>query len=756
MVNPIQIENLPEEVGEEIALNNHDDGTISSKILGSTAGQDVLRAMEAKNEAESENEGEQEAEPDDMETEEREFDKNPTVLYALVQKKLWKEATARAKSNPKEARAFISRREKDGRIRWRLLPLHAAIVFKAPEEVIEVLLISYPKAAEEKDDQGMLPLHLAFRNSASAEAINLLLLAYPDSVDIPDRKGRVPLTLAKAAASPNRELYIKALEKGPSHYSVTALASARDRIIAEQKVIFDSQLNETLKFHESAMSEMDANAEKKQKEIAETLLEKEKELVKLHENSQVLVDHVASLEAQMNTRTDTERFLATKIAKLEEKVRVGEANLQEREDFWENEVAELKEEMQKNTDSAAEDKTDASIEKTKLNATIEGLTTELEETKTTLDSTIAKLSESIESMKEKQDEWDMKEIRSDAKYAKVEIDWANSQANIAILESQLKKRMENEHLLAAQVSSLASRLSESANGNMKNSREIKEFRDQKSTLETTVRLLKERLNNVTTVMETTREKQMSILDDAIAQEETMAKCMESHAQMVSDSLLLEKEMQSSKDQLMELIEKSFDEANEKRIARLNIATTHGQSLSSMNTSRHNVLSCAQTVTSNVISALEKDLNMDTLSDEVFKAEVEKRGFPKDVEDLEAEVLEREAAMKAAIEEASSRKEEETPTPEEPTPEPQEETAAIEVSTEEPTPEPQEEAAAIEVSTEPIVESDDCVEVVVSPKKSLASVVVVDPAEPEVEEEQRAEMDEPATTVEVQSERVSAE
>merc|ERR1719356_1030748 len=73
-----------------------------------------------------------------------------------------------------------------------------------------------------------------------------------------------------------------------------------------------------------------------------------------------------------------------------------------------------------------------------------------------------------------------------------------------------------------------------------------------------------------------------------------------------------------------MIERSFSTANEKRLERLKTTSSHGQSLSDMNTSRHNVLSCAQTVTSNVIGALEKDLNLDTLSMEVSKLVLERK------------------------------------------------------------------------------------------------------------------------------------
>ena len=100
-------------------------------------------------------------------TRECDFDKDPSELYLQLQKKDWEGAIARSVTDPVEACTWVVRKEFDGKLRWRLLPLHAAIIFKAPEEVIEALLGAYPRGAECKDDQGMLPLHLAFRNGSA-------------------------------------------------------------------------------------------------------------------------------------------------------------------------------------------------------------------------------------------------------------------------------------------------------------------------------------------------------------------------------------------------------------------------------------------------------------------------------------------------------------------------------------------------------------------------------------------------------------
>ncbi|MGK3760811.1 MAG: hypothetical protein ACI8RD_013129 [Bacillariaceae sp.] len=643
MVMAIEIENLPEEMGEETMLGNNDDGTICSKIVGSTIDRSVIVKVENENEdtlskAESEavteetksvpsveskeNEKDEDAQTEsksddseekekDDETEDRDFDKNPTVLYALVQKKLWKETIARAKKSPKEARAFICRREKDGRVRWRLLPLHAAIVFKAPEDVVETLLTAFPKAAEAKDDQGMLPLHLAFRNGASEAAVNLLLLACPQSVDIPDRKDRVPLTLAKAASSPNREIYIKALEKGPAHYSITALSCARARIMTEQNAIFEDKLLQARTSHECALSEVVSEGEKKQQELEETVVEKETELTKLHETSQVLVDHVTSLEAQINTRSDTERFLATKIAKLEQKLEESERLKDERESFLATTVSKFEEEITENERLKDERESNFKDEREEFNKEKENLLAQIDDLQTTLSLTREKLADSIYTMVQKEEEWATTKEKLEEKYRETHLEWANAQANCAIFEAQLKKRMENEHLLASQVSTLASRLAECSHemneGKVKYTERTKELEDEQLSLTDTVEDLTARLQNISAVMQNTHKQQMIIVDDAIGNEEIMADCMETHAKMVSESIQQERHLRLAREEMMQLLEQSFGEADEKRHQLMNSITDQGKHFSSMIKTRGNMLSCVQTVTTNVASVLQNDL-----------------------------------------------------------------------------------------------------------------------------------------------------
>ena len=133
---------------------------------------------------------------------ETDYDVKPTELYSLIEKRQRDHALNLLNNLAKfaaltQASTWVVRKEPDtGKLRWRLLPLHAAIIFRGPLPVIEALVKAYPGAGRCRDDQGMTPAHLAFRNDAPDEIIDEVLGAYPAAISIKDRKGREPLTCA--------------------------------------------------------------------------------------------------------------------------------------------------------------------------------------------------------------------------------------------------------------------------------------------------------------------------------------------------------------------------------------------------------------------------------------------------------------------------------------------------------------------------------------------------------------------------------
>lgn len=130
------------------------------------------------------------------------YDVNPTFLYQAIEARQWKHARDFLESNNQahaQAATWVIRKETSGKLRWRLLPLHAAIIFGSPLEILELLLGEYPAAAQSKDDQGMLPLHLSFRNFQSWDILEELLTAYPYAISVKDRRGRTPLQCASSS-----------------------------------------------------------------------------------------------------------------------------------------------------------------------------------------------------------------------------------------------------------------------------------------------------------------------------------------------------------------------------------------------------------------------------------------------------------------------------------------------------------------------------------------------------------------------------
>merc|ERR1712194_523698 len=108
------------------------------------------------------------------------YDFNPTMLYKLIESKQWDGVISRCKQEPSEAGTWIARRGKDEKLRWKILPLHAAICLKAPKEVLLKLLVTFPESLSSVDDQGMLPIHLALKNDEVDDTfLRTMLNTYP-------------------------------------------------------------------------------------------------------------------------------------------------------------------------------------------------------------------------------------------------------------------------------------------------------------------------------------------------------------------------------------------------------------------------------------------------------------------------------------------------------------------------------------------------------------------------------------------------
>jgi hypothetical protein len=210
------------------------------------------------------------------------YDQSITPLYEMLESSQWEEARIRCRTHPQEVHTWIVRRDSNENIRWKLLPLHAAVIFQAPLPVIEPMLTEHPMASAKRDDQGMLPLHLAFRHKSDEILIEKLIRQYPVGVIVKDRRDRVPLDHAKDTQfSFNMmrlysETYAKCQQsdvenRGDSTDAGRSVSIHDARLVKEDtrliKEAYEARIKAMTKDHEQAMQELKSKEEKEAQAI---------------------------------------------------------------------------------------------------------------------------------------------------------------------------------------------------------------------------------------------------------------------------------------------------------------------------------------------------------------------------------------------------------------------------------------------------------------------------------------------------------
>jgi hypothetical protein len=135
----------------------------------------------------------------DPEAKEVDYDTAPTDLFQALEAREFDyafemyEQTNDAFTSDCKTWVIAKGLSKGQSLRFRALPLHAAIVFDAPEELIIKILRAYPKASRGRDVKGRLPIHLAMEHASSEQIVMLLIDAFPKGFFAVDKKEMTPL-----------------------------------------------------------------------------------------------------------------------------------------------------------------------------------------------------------------------------------------------------------------------------------------------------------------------------------------------------------------------------------------------------------------------------------------------------------------------------------------------------------------------------------------------------------------------------------
>lgn len=473
------------------------------------------------------------------------YDVNPTSLYLGIQHKKWNEVYGIIQAHPQQTKTWVSRKEEEdalsgvkNKLRWRLLPLHAAIIFKAPESVIQALLVAYPRACCYKDDQGMLPIHLALRNESSEAIVTMLLVAFPQCTQIGDKKNRTPIHVAQISKSVHKDSYINALQNYKLYYEV-ASASYNAFTLFEAKNNPSTNIGVQVDAQKlSLMGKVDSL---------------EMELAKSRDENQLLVDHINLLNSRMTSQNDSESYLVQKISNLEAKVKEAKQEKEMMEVQYQRQIASSSKRLEL------------------LQEEVESNQQEIEIYKQINDEKDM----SLEIANETSDAASNEREKLEEKVKLLEIENATVLANSAVLETQLKRKIQNEHSLATQVSDLASKLSESALmcSELTNSHQkrIEVFQREKMELKTSYAILTRKLQDAfKTMNEMTKENnrmvelsasQDTVISEMYKQQEELAAHASRHEQTLIDAAWEREEIVRILTRQAEEVEKSNNERN---------------------------------------------------------------------------------------------------------------------------------------------------------------------------------------------------
>lgn len=159
-------------------------------------------------------------------------------------------------------------------LRWRQLPLHAALIFMAPPSIVKQIIELFPYALRCPDDKGMLPLHLAFRQAVPDDILTILLRMFPNGMHVRDQRGRLPVECVRVdlvntgggGAPPLRGMIIQSImQQSKDKFS----KQQQDTIQSFQKDI--AQLHTKMQSLEQHLQVMDQREQTTRQELSSTL-----------------------------------------------------------------------------------------------------------------------------------------------------------------------------------------------------------------------------------------------------------------------------------------------------------------------------------------------------------------------------------------------------------------------------------------------------------------------------------------------------
>jgi hypothetical protein len=151
--------------------------------------------------------------------------KDPTPLYNAIEAQNWNGVDCFLRTGrwmrtllpyssvSLQVRTWVTKTDYEGAIKWRRLPLHAAILFLAPVHIVAMLVTIYPESVKCTDCAGRLPVHSAFGAGASDEVVALLIETFPSGLHVRDLRGHLPVECANPESKKERDYICQSIAR---------------------------------------------------------------------------------------------------------------------------------------------------------------------------------------------------------------------------------------------------------------------------------------------------------------------------------------------------------------------------------------------------------------------------------------------------------------------------------------------------------------------------------------------------------------
>ena len=188
----------------------------------------------------------------ELEAFEVDYEVAPTDLFQAIEARqyeyaelMYNEANIRFTKDCKTW--VVTRGQKEDQLRFRALPLHAALVFGAPDDLVMKIYSSYPLAARGRDVRGRLPIHLAMEHKASNTIVSLLIEAFPKGIFATDKKNMTPLDYIDDSSNDVARVQMRK--------EITLIIAAK---VEDERAKYEIALAEALEAQREALTSSDA------------------------------------------------------------------------------------------------------------------------------------------------------------------------------------------------------------------------------------------------------------------------------------------------------------------------------------------------------------------------------------------------------------------------------------------------------------------------------------------------------------------